>query len=409
LETTARELNQATLEGFRWLETIDEALETMLQAIDGAHFSIRLEIYIYRVSAVGERFRDALIRAIKRSVRVQVLVDALGSITLPEKFWDPLIQAGGQFRWFNPLKLKRLGFRDHRKLLVVDEKIGFVGGFNIAPEYEGDGVTRGWHDVGFQVPASLARALAASFDALWPLADYRHRRLARYRRSAIAKIISTPEGQLLTSAPGRGPHFLKSGLLNDLQRARNIDIISAYFLPPRQLRRALKRAPRKGRRVRLILPAKSDVRLSQMAARYLYRSLLVHGVEIYEYQPQILHTKLFLFDDVFYVGSANMDKRSLLVNYELLVRVKNAPLVRTGREFFETTLEHCKKIEWESWKKTLGIWNRFQQQWAYFVLSRLDPWLTRLQLQVMQREIPERTDEAETDLLGIPGKPLGPS
>jgi cardiolipin synthase len=394
-------------EGFQFLETVDHAFEIMLQSIEAARSSIRLEIYIYRASPIGERFREALIRALGRGVTVKVMVDALGSVSLPEKFWDPLIEAGGRFRWFNPLKLKRLGFRDHRKILVVDEKIGFVGGFNIAPEYQGDGVTTGWHDVGIRVPESLARALAASFELLFPLADYKHRRLARYRRSAVSKITSTPDGQLITSAPGRGPYHLKTALVSDLQRACSINIISAYFLPPRQIRRALLRAPRQGRKVRIILPAKSDVRLSQMAARFLYRPLLRNGVEIYEYQPQILHTKLFLFDDVIYVGSANMDKRSLLVNYELLIRAQNPELAHSGREFFEKALDHCKKIEWETWKKGLTLWNRLQQQWAYFVLSRVDPYLTRLQLSVLYREWSQRPTE-DTELLNAPEKSLSP-
>src|SRR5688572_20322670 len=303
----------------------------MLAAVDAAALSVRLEVYIYRVSPIGEAVRDALIRACQRSVKVQVLVDALGSISLPEKFWDPLIQAGGQFKWFNPLKLKRLGFRNHRKVLVVDDQVAFVGGFNVAPEYQGDGITKGWHDLGLQVPNALTKELAASFDVMFGLADYRHRRLARYRRSSIARLAETPEGQLLTNAPGRGPYVMKGTLIRDINHARTVDIISAYFLPPRQMRRSMMRAARQGRPVRLVLAGKSDVKLSQLASRYLYKSLLRAGVQIYEYQPQILHTKLYLFDDVFYVGSANMDKRSLLVNYELLVRVKDHSLADYGR------------------------------------------------------------------------------
>jgi len=383
---TSFEATRAKAVGFHWLFTVDEALEAMLAAIDAASQSIRLEIYIYRVSPIGEQFRAALIRACQRGVRVQVLIDALGSITLPEKFWDPFIEAGGLFRWFNPIKLKRIGFRDHRKMLVVDDKIGFVGGFNIAPEYQGDGLTKGWHDAGLRVPAELASQLAETFDRLFALADYRHRRLARYRRSELAKISATPLGELLTNAPGRGRHFLKASLLNYLNRARDIDIISAYCLPPRQLRRALARAGRSGRRARLILAGKSDVVLSQLAARHLYKRLLAAGVEIYEYRPQILHTKLFLFDDTFYAGSANMDKRSLLVNYELLVRVRDHDLAEEARAFFERTLQHSEKIEIETWRASRTVWSRLKEQWAFFLLSRLDPYLTRLQLQVLYRE-----------------------
>jgi cardiolipin synthase len=219
------------------------------------------------------------------------------------------------------------------------------------------------------------------------MADYRHRRLARYRRTAVAKVWNTPEGQLLTSAPGRGPHHLKGALVRDINQAPSADIISAYFLPPRQLRRGMMRAVRQGRRVRLILAGKSDVRLSQLASHHLYRSLLRAGVEIYEYQPQILHTKLFIFGDVFYVGSANMDKRSLLVNYELLVRVRDAALAEQGRAFFERTLEHCKQIEAAAWKASRSFWDRLKEEWAYFVLSKVDPYLTQLQLEVLAREM----------------------
>lgn len=373
--------------GFRWLETVDEAFEVMLAAIDTAKTSIRLEVYIYRLSPIGEAVRDALIRACQRGVKVQVLVDALGSISLAEKFWDPLIQAGGQFKWFNPLKLKRLGFRNHRKVLVIDDTIGVVGGFNVAPEYQGDGITKGWHDLGLKVPGALAKELAASFDLMFNLADYRHRRLARYRRSHIARLAETSDGQLLTNAPGRGTHVMKGSLLHDIHRSHSVDIISAYFLPPRQMRRAMMRASRSGRPVRLILAGKSDVKLSQLASRYLYKSLLRAGVQIYEYQPQILHTKLYLFDDTFYVGSANMDKRSLMVNYELLVRVTNHDLAEYGRAIFANTLAHCIQITPTEWRASHTLWSRFKEQWAYFVLSKLDPYLTQLQLEVLYREM----------------------
>jgi cardiolipin synthase len=244
--------------------------------------------------------------------------------------------------------------------------------------------------------------LAASFDVMFALADYRHRRLARYRRSEVAKIASTVDGQLLTNAPGRGPHFLKSALLRDLNVARQSDIISGYFLPPRQLRRAMMRAARQGRRVRLILAAKSDVKLSQLASRHLYRGLLRAGVEIYEYQPQILHTKLFQFDDVVYVGSANMDKRSLLVNYELLVRVNNGELAEDARHFFARTLENCERIERDTWRASRSFWDRLKEEWAYFVLSKVDPYLTQLQLRVLRYETRNRSPEKPSEVAKVP-------
>jgi cardiolipin synthase len=120
----------------------------MLEAIDAARRSVRLEIYTFSEGALGERFRETLLRAHQRGVKVRVLIDGLGSMGLPATFWDPFTTAGGEMRIFNPIALHRMSIRDHRKLLVCDEEIAFVGGFNIAPEYEGDGVKCGWCDVG---------------------------------------------------------------------------------------------------------------------------------------------------------------------------------------------------------------------------------------------------------------------
>lgn len=372
--------------GFELLTTVDRALEECLKCIDSAQQTIRIEFYIYRDSEIGLRFLDALTRACKRGVRVRLLVDALGSVSLQEKFFDPLKEAGGQFRWFNPLKLNRLGFRNHRKSVVCDEKNAFVGGFNIGPEYQGDGVKGGWHDLGMRVPETIARELALSFDVLWTMADYRHHLFTRLRRSTIQRIASTADGQLLTTAPGRGPFFMRNALTADLRNARNADIISAYFLPPRQMRREIVRVVRRGGRVRLILAGKSDVALSQIAAHKLYQPFLRAGVEIYEYEPQILHTKFFQFDDIVYVGSANMDKRSLMINYELLVRVQSEGLAEQGREFFENTLRNCRRIDKAAWRKSRTVWRKLREQWAYWVLSRVDPWIASWQFNVLRDE-----------------------
>jgi cardiolipin synthase len=380
---------------FEWLGTVDLALERMLQAIDAAQKSIRFEIYIFRASPIGESFRDALLRAVQRGVKVQVLTDALGSIALPEKFWDPLVQAGGTFRWFNPLKFKRLSFRNHRKSLICDDSIAFVGGFNVAPEYQGDGITKGWHDVGMIVTAPLARELAASFDALFNMADYRHRRFSRFRKSKIQRIASTIDGQVLFTGPSLGPHVMKGALLADARGARNIDIISAYFLPPRQFRRTFAKQARSGGRVRLVMAGKSDVALAQLAARRLYQGLLSAGVEIYEYQPQILHTKLYLFDHTIYVGSANLDKRSLFINYELLVRVNKEEVTGWAHSFFEETLTHSRKIDLETWRKSRNFWTKLREQWAYLVLSRVDPYLSQLQMSVLRRDLQKTNTPAD--------------
>lgn len=352
----------------------------MLTAIDAARRSVRLETYIFTSSPLGDTFRDALVRACGRDVRVQVLVDAFGSVELPDAYWDPLRRAGGAVRWFNPLSFRRPTFRDHRKLLVCDEHVAFVGGFNIAGEFEGDGVQRGWRDVGLEVEGALALELTASFDMMFERADDEHVPFTRFRRSTARVEVVCPEGELLLSGPGRGRNAIKRAVLGDLKTARRVRIVAAYFLPTGRLRWALTRVVRRGGRVQLILPGRSDIALSQMAARSFYRGLLEAGVEIHEYQPQVLHSKLVLIDEAVYVGSSNLDARSLHINYELMVRLTQPEIMTEAVELLDDHLRHSRRIEPQDWERQRTWWDRLRGRWARFLLARLDLLLMRRQL-----------------------------
>lgn len=352
----------------------------MLSAIRGASRSVRLETYIFDTTKLGQSFRDALVAAGARGVKVRVLADAVGTFSLSDSFWQPLRAAGGEFHWFNPVTLKRISYRDHRKILVVDDAVGFVGGCNIAAEYNGDGVTRGWRDLGLQVRGPLATELAEGFDAMFDRADFRHKRLQRLRRSKTDLWTSEQNWQLLLSGPGRGHRLLKRRLAGDLAQAGTVNIVSAYFLPTWRIRRELRRVARGGGRVQLVLAGRSDVRLSQLASRHLYQSLLRAGVEIYEYLPQVLHTKLVVADDVIYAGSANLDARSLSINYELLVRVADAGLAAEAREIFAGDLRYCRRIDPKTWRRSRTVFRKLLEYLACMILSRIDPSFARWQL-----------------------------
>jgi len=362
-----------------WLCTGDEIFPAMLAAIEEAQKEVCLETYTFTPSPLGERFRDALVRARHRRVRVRVLVDALGSYGLPDDFFRPLQGAGAEVRQFNPIALNRLSIRNHRKLLVCDDQVAFVGGFNIAPEYEGDGVTCGWCDVGLKIAGPLAAQLASSFDEMFARADFRHKRFMRFRRFDAKKSVTWPAEQILFGGPGRGQSPIKRALREDLEHARNVKIIVAYFLPTWSLRRGLTEVVRRGGTVQLILAGKSDVLISQLAGRSLYRRLLKGGVEIYEYKPQVLHAKLIIVDDVVYVGSSNLDQRSLQINYELMIRFQNAEVARQAREIFDGSLKHCHKIGLEEWRKSRTLWQKIEQRFAYWLLVRIDPYFARRQ------------------------------
>jgi cardiolipin synthase len=368
-----------------WLCTGDEVFPAMLAAIDAAKKTVCLEVYVYQNSPVGVRFRDALIRACRRGTKVRVLVDAVGSYFLPAHFWDLLRSAGGEIRQFNPITLKRLIIRNHRKLLVCDGRVAFVGGFNIATEYEGDGVKSGWCDVGLKIEGVLVAQLESSFEEMFGRADFRHKRFMPLRKSHAKKVVALPKEQLLFSGPGRGRNPFKRALHWDLKRAKSVQMIIAYFLPTWRLRHELMRVARHGGKVQLILAGKSDVLLSMLAAQGLYRRFLKGNIEIYEYQPQILHAKLIVVDDIVYLGSANLDTRSLRINYELMIRFENKTIAREAREIFSKNLKHCHRVTAEEWRKSRSFWRKLKQRWAYFLLNHLDPYLARRQW----RDLPE--------------------
>lgn len=355
-----------------------------LEAIATARQSIRLETYIFEPLGIGIQLRDALAAAAERGATVQALVDGFGSRTTPSHFWQPLHEAGGQVRVFNPLRPRRWGIRDHRKLLVCDNATAFIGGFNIAPEYEGDGVTQGWRDVALRVTGPLASALGTTFDRMYAAADFHRKTFARIRRSEEKRIVRECGCEIILSGPGRGASPLARALRRDMARARSIRIMTAYFLPSRRLRTSLARAARRGANVELLLPARSDVPLSKLATESLYGRLLRAGVKIFEYQPQMLHGKLFLVDDAVYVGSSNLDPRSLRLNYELMVCIRSHnPIAQAAQTLFNQCLLSCREITRADWRKQRDWPTRLKQRFAHFVMTRLDPWIALSQWRLL--------------------------
>jgi cardiolipin synthase len=263
-------------------------------------------------------------------------------------------------------------------MLVCDDQLAFIGGFNIATEYRGNGVTSGWRDLGLRLRSPLARELAMAFDDMFACADFKHRPFTRLRKSFLLKTVSALEAKLLLGGPGRN-NPLKRALLDDLKQAREVLIISPYFVPPWKIRRLLMRLARHGAKVQLILPAKCDLPVMRMAAQSFYRRFLAAGVEIHEYQPQILHAKLFVIDQIAYAGSANLDGRSLNINYELMVRLSNPALVAEARELFASILAHCRQIEPAIWRRSRTFLDRMKARLAHILMARIDPLIARHQ------------------------------
>ena len=143
-------------------------------------------------------------------------------------------------------------------------------------------------------------------------------------------------------------------------------------------------AVRRGAKVQLILAGKSDVLVSQLAGRSLYRRLLKGGVEIFEYEPQVLHSKLMIVDNAVYVGSANLDQRSLRINYELMLRLQDPEIASEARRIFDRHMAHSRPIELAGWRRSRSVWQRLKQRLAYLLLVRIDPYIAGRQWRALK-------------------------
>ena len=371
----------------RWLSTIDEAYIEMERCIDGAAQIIRLESYLMREDGPATWMRAALLRARERGVEVRMMIDAFGSEQVRDNFLEPLRAAGVQLEIFNPKRLLRLSFRNHRKLLTADGDRAVLGGFNIAPEYAGDGVQRGWCDTAITIRGPVVQDLERSFDALYRLAPFTAKSLRWFQRLGRMALgrgalprpgrrSDVPDVSVLLSGPGMPRGALREWLRHDLRHGHDIAIASAYFLPELPVRKLLYRARRRGR-VRVLLAGRSDVPLAKHAAERLYRRLLRRRIELYEYEPQILHAKLMVADDIIYVGSCNLDRRSLRINYEMVLRLHWPELAADARQWFEQSLQHAKAVDRRQWAETRTFLRRMWSRFAYLLLARVDPLVAR--------------------------------
>lgn len=325
----------------------DALYAAMLTAIRSAQASIELESYIFADDEVGRRFIAALDERSRAGVQVRVHLDAAGSF-----FWGPravqkALRAGGvQVRWFHrwswraPLRYNR---RNHRKLLVVDGRTGFFGGFNIHRQNSRAlyGEQR-WRDTHLQVGGRMARDLQILFDALW-----------RRRQRSSPVSIPSEGNELITNYSRRGRRFLLNLFTSKFSTAkRSIHLTTPYFVPDYRTRRSLMRAAQRGVDVRLLVPHKSNERLAQWAAYAAYANLLDAGVHIHEYLPRMLHAKTMVVDGTWSsVGTANLDYRSFFLNYELNLASEDANLARTLERQFGEDLRHAEAIRPRRWAR----------------------------------------------------------
>jgi cardiolipin synthase len=357
----------------RLLKNGETAFPAMLAAIDRATSSIALEMYIFADDKTGREFRTHLTSAAKRGVSVRVLVDSWGSWNLHDSFWDELRKAGGLVRWFHPITKGLLPFRNHRKLLLIDDQIAFTGGLNIADEYyHGAHARPPWRDNLLEISGPETAFLENSFFRMWRIAESSIRRLIERLRSTRRSKKSSNSVLFLESGPDNPARPVRRAYRKVVVNAvKSIDLAMGYFYPHGRMIRAFRRAVRRGVRVRLMVPLHTDVPIARWAARGLYGRLLRAGVEIWEYIPSMMHSKLAIADDTVIAGSANLDIRSGRFNYELVALVNDSVLAAQARADYEDDLAHSVRITYDEWRKRPFL-QRVKERFSYYLLARAD-------------------------------------
>ena len=349
----------------------DQFFPAMLNAIRGAKRRISFESYIFKSgTGMASEFTRAFEEAAKRGVKVNLVLDAVGASSLSDDDLQRLRTAGCTVALFNAptwYSIEELNYRTHRKILVVDGEVGFTGGAGVDDQWKGDARNKEeWRDTQIEVHGPLARLIEGGFyenfvetaGEVTPVLDDR-----------VPPSNEEGASYLVRSSPTGGSNDLKRLYLFALASAkRSVDITTPYFVPDESTLWALEDARRRGVRIRMVVEGDiTDAMPVKYASRHYYDRLLSGGVEMFEYQPTMMHTKTLIVDGIWSMfGSANFDNRSLELNDELNVAVTNRELAARLLQDFDKDMAASRKLELNTWRERSFLMKTRERFWSAF-------------------------------------------
>ena len=360
-----KQANQSYLLPGNKVETFTDfpsLLLDMLCSISSAKQHVHVQFYIFMDDAVGHLLRDVLIDKVRQGIKVRVLYDDVGSWKAKKEFFRIMQSEGIEVFPFGEVKFaalaKRANYRNHRKVVIVDGKIGYVGGMNVAERYY-KGVRWGrWRDTHIRIDGMAVNALQTSFFVDWYYAS----------RTLVSDSCCFPklprqgntDMQIVTSYPMGEWKTIMQGMLQVISQSRRyLYIQTPYFLPTEPILMALRNAALAGVDVRLMVPLRGDSLLADLASHSYYKEVMRAGVKIYQYEAGYLHAKVLLADDNFVtIGSTNIDFRSFEHNFEINAFIYDSEVVKDMKRIFMNDLEHSIRVVASEWKKR-SLWNRF--------------------------------------------------
>jgi len=358
-------------------------MREMMAAARNATTSINLETYIFDQDPIGLQFAELLMEKRREGVAVNVMYDSVGTLGTPQAFFDRMREAGISMVAFNPVNPAKakgnwsINNRDHRKLMVVDGRIAFTGGINISADYANSSLFRsrrkpdnvdkdkvGWRDTHVKIEGPAVATLQWAFVNAW----VRQEGGELSQRDYFPRL--APAGdkfvRVLATEPNGHSEIYKSLMVAINEAKRSVHITSAYFVPDQQIVDALIAAAKRGVDVKLVLPGVSDHGLVMYAGQAFYEQLLAGGVRIFQLQVAVLHAKTAVIDGAWStIGSANIDRRSFIHNYELNVVVIDPAFGRDMESAFNEDLRSSKEVTLEQWR---------DRPWA----DRVKEWASRL-------------------------------
>ncbi len=333
----------------------EQIFPAMLEAVRGAQKTINFETYIYWSEAIGKEFADAFAERARAGVKVHVLIDWVGSSKMDESYLENMKQAGVEVRKYHPLKwytVARLNNRTHRKLLVVDGKVGFTGGVGIAGQWTGNADSPDhWRDSHYRVEGPVVAQMQAVLIDNWIKTTGKVLDGPDY--FPPLKPVGDDHAQMFSSSPQGGSESMRLMYMLSLTAAeKNIHLSISYFVPDEMTRQILIDAAKRGVKVQIIVPGEHmDVDVVRRSSRGMWGELLQAGVEIYEYKPTMYHCKVMVVDGLMVsVGSTNFDERSFRTNDEANLNIYNAAFAERQIAVFNDDLKNSRRVIYAEWK-----------------------------------------------------------